>query len=489
LLYRNAEALYRRASEAGAPRARLLLARMFARQGRVAELNAVAASGDAEVGWLLVKLRAERGPTDELRALATTGNTRAIALLAKLLAKQGCMDELRALGSGWPQAGEQLALELSRRGRVGEVITELRHWEDLGIDQIWPFMEELADQNRVDELRKFAMAHDERVAGDAVRTLARRSLDTGDLEDLRALAVAGNRQVGWQLTKILADRGHLDELRTLAKIGNEDASSTLARILGARHDLDGLRALAQSGNFDAAYQLAVLLLDTDRPQKRRTAELRALLVEHHELNETWDELVAEQLSVNRLRSSLRRTRATVSEDQVDLLAERGRTDDLRVLAHIGNDQAHEALVEILLAQGHVDEATAELGILASRNEYFKFRLVELLVALDHEDELSRLARSGDLLFIEGWARLLARKDRIKDLQALTDAGSWGAASWLFRLLADQGRTEELRREVSAGTPGAVERLLALLTNQGRSELADRTRRFGLNPNGSLAEHA
>ena len=49
-----------------------------------------------------------------------------------------------------------------------------------------------------------------------------------------------------------------------------------------------------------------------------------------------------------------------------------------------------------------------------------------------------------------------------------------------------GDLDELRTRADAGDEAAAVRLAGLLIKQGRSEEAERVRRFGLNPDGSIA---
>ena len=57
---------------------------------------------------------------------------------------------------------------------------------------------------------------------------------------------------------------------------------------------------------------------------------------------------------------------------------------------------------------------------------------------------------------------------------------------LAELLADRGDLDGLRARVDAGDRPAAGRLLRLLTKRGRGEEAERLRRFGLHPDGSIA---
>ena len=61
-----------------------------------------------------------------------------------------------------------------------------------------------------------------------------------------------------------------------------------------------------------------------------------------------------------------------------------------------------------------------------------------------------------------------------------------AAQQLAKLLAKRGDLDELRARADAGDWQASRRLPDLLVKQGRGEEAERLRRFGLNPDGSIA---
>ena len=54
------------------------------------------------------------------------------------------------------------------------------------------------------------------------------------------------------------------------------------------------------------------------------------------------------------------------------------------------------------------------------------------------------------------------------------------------MLAESGDLDELRARVDAGDSDAARQLADLLTEQGRAEEAGWLRRFGLNPDGSIA---
>jgi hypothetical protein len=72
------------------------------------------------------------------------------------------------------------------------------------------------------------------------------------------------------------------------------------------------------------------------------------------------------------------------------------------------------------------------------------------------------------------------------LRACADAGDGDAATRLARLLADRGDLDELRARADAGDGIAASALPSLLTQQGHGNEGERLRRFGLNPDRSIA---
>jgi RNA polymerase sigma factor (sigma-70 family) len=152
----------------------------------------------------------------------------------------------------------------------------------------------------------------------------------------------------------------------------------------------------------------------------------------------------------------------------DLLAEQGRVGEaigvLRARADTGDTEAVGRLATFLAERGRVHEA---VEVLRARAD-----------ALD--------TRSAQQL-----ANLLADTGRIEELRTRANSGDAAAASRLADLLADQGKADEAigwsRSAINGGLPGARTQLSRLLIAQGRTEEADGLLRFGLNPDGSIAE--
>ena len=84
------------------------------------------------------------------------------------------------------------------------------------------------------------------------------------------------------------------------------------------------------------------------------------------------------------------------------------------------------------------------------------------------------------------ADLLAQRGELNELRTRADAGDMYAASRLAGLLAERGDFDGLRTRVEVGDENAAWPLADLLIEQGRGEEAERLRRFGLNPDGSIA---
>ena len=74
----------------------------------------------------------------------------------------------------------------------------------------------------------------------------------------------------------------------------------------------------------------------------------------------------------------------------------------------------------------------------------------------------------------------------QQLRARANAGDNYAAAKLVLLLARRGDLDGLRALTDAGERYAAGQLPELLAQQGRDEEAERLRRFGLKPDGSIA---
>ena len=328
-----------------------------------------------------------------------------------------------AADAGDGYAARRLALMLAGRGDLDGAEQILRDRANAGD---WyaalRLAELLAGRGDLDGAEQ--MLRDRANAGDwdAAERLAELLADQGDLDQLRARADAGDGYAALRLARLLADQGDLDQLRARADAGDEDAALRLARLLADQGDLDQLRARADAGDEDAALRLA------------------------------------------------------------RLLADQGDLDQLRARADAGDEDAALRLARLLAARGDLDElrARADAG-----DEDAALWLALLLAARGDLDELRARADAGD----GGAAMLLAERWDLDQLRARADAGDEDAARRLAGLLAGRGDLDGaeqiLRAQADAGH-GDAGLLAELLAQRGQGEEAERLRKFGLNPDGSVA---
>jgi hypothetical protein len=69
---------------------------------------------------------------------------------------------------------------------------------------------------------------------------------------------------------------------------------------------------------------------------------------------------------------------------------------------------------------------------------------------------------------------------------IDDSGDIDPAGELADLFVSSNRIGDLKAEIQAGNRCAGRRLVDVLTAQGKFEQADRIRRYGLNPDGTIA---
>ena len=322
-------------------------------------------------------------------------------------------------------------------------------------------------------------------AGDraAVRPLVILLADRGDVDELRARADAGDAYVAMLLAILLADRGDLDQLRARANAGDQFAAMTLTILLSRRGDVEELRDRGDAGDQFAAKELAHRLAgrrDLDQPRARGDAGDRTFV-------RMLAGLLAEQLA-ERGDVDEPRVRADAGDQfAAARLAERGDVDGLRARADAGDGAAAERLAVLLAERGNVDE----LRTRADAGDWnAAFELARLLARRGELDELRARANADNpYAAARELAVLLAERGNVDELRTRADADDQYAAKELARLLAGHGGLDEavqiLRALADAGL-GDSWQLAELLTQQGRGEEAERLRRFGLNPDGSIA---
>ena len=159
----------------------------------------------------------------------------------------------------------------------------------------------------------------------------------------------------------------------------------------------------------------------------------------------------------------------------------------RHAADAGDGSAASRLARLLAQRGDLDG----LRSLANADEWYVIReLADLLARRGDLDGLRAQANAGNGYAAGQLARLLADRGDLDELRARADAGDEDAAWRLAGLLPRRGDLDEaeqiLRARADAGDWRTEGPLADLLIKQGRSEEAGRLRRFGLNPDGSIA---
>ena len=370
-------------------------------------------------------------------------------------------------------AARRLASLLAERGDLDEAIQILDVRADAGDrDAATQLASLLYDRGDLDGLRARADAGDVYAAD----RLADLLYDRGDLDELRARADAGDGSTAFRLASLLAERGDLDEaIQTLdARAAAGDLDERPGRILSllyGRDDLDELRARADAGDVYAARQLALLLADRgDLQELRARADVDGVYAA-----DRLARLLAQRGDLDELRA-----RADTGNVYARRLADRGDLQELRARADA------RALADLLYDRGDLDglRARADVG-----DVYAADRLADLLYDRGDLQELRARADAGDGAAAFRLADLLYDRGDLDGLRARAGAGDGAAAFRLASLLADRGDLDEaiqtLRARADAGR-GDAGRLAEVLTRQGRDEEAERLRRFGLNPDGSIA---
>jgi hypothetical protein len=283
--------------------------------------------------------------------------------------------------------------------------------------------------------RQAVNAGDRSFANRLANRLAWRGDRDAAIQVLQNQADADDPQVAFQLARLLWNRDDRDEavqvLRARVDAGDGWAAYELADLLEVHGDRDEARALrvqADAGDGLAAYRL----LDGSGPEGT-TQILRA----HADAGDGW--------TANRL---------------VDLFVDRGDLDELRALADVGDDYAANRLAGLLVDRGDLGEQVLRARAAAG----------DIFAAVELREQC------GDL------------DEQLLQVRAVL--GDDYAAYQLADLLVDRGDADGaeqvLRAQVDAGDWKARKRLVDLLSYVGRIEEGDRLRRFGLDPDGSIA---
>jgi len=377
----------------------------------------------------------------------------------------------RAADAGDWDAAWWLANMLARRGDLDQVQQPLRARADAGD---WDAAHQLAgmllarhkDRGDLDQVKQLLRAGADAGHGDSAKRLDMLLAQLGDLDGLRARADAGDEYAADLLVGPLGDHRDPDQaeqlLRARADAGDGGAAFDLAYMLAVREDLDELRARADAGDGAAAGQLAGVLAE-----RGDLDELRARA-------DAGDGAAASQLA--------------------GVLAQRGDLDGLRARADAGDGYAAMQLADVLADRGDLDQAEQiwrahpDAGHGAAARQ-----LADLLARRGDLDEAAQILRAGadagDPFAAGQLVKLLAERGDADGLRARADAGDGRAAWRLVEVLADRGdldQAEQLLRARADAGHGDAWRLADLLEQRGQGEEAERLRRFGLNPDGSIA---
>ncbi|MGW5745405.1 hypothetical protein [Amycolatopsis sp. NPDC003861] len=250
-----------------------------------------------------------------------------------------------------------------------------------------------------------------------------------------------------------------------------------------------LRRLHRTGDRTASVHLVALLRRQDR-----LGEAIATVEEWRASAPTDKQPWILRAELIRIRARAEQLRQRASDDAraeellVEVLADGGRADTLRVRAAAGDVVALEDLAELLADRGCLDELRS---LADGGHPVVLERLADLLRSLGRKAELRQRAESGDPVAALHVERLYAREtdgpSEEVELRQLRDASADpDAAAELLARLFDDGDREALLAEVNAGTPGAAGRYLALLTADSTADRGTvrRIRQFGLGADGS-----
>ena len=303
------------------------------------------------------------------------------------------------------------------------------------------------------------------------------------------------------------------------------AASSRAR-MRYRYSEPLLRQLIAGGEGPAASELADILLSHDR------VDDAIALLQDHCARHPHDGAVRRHLAhlgvLQRRITELRQAGdATGRETVADILADRGRTETLRLAANAGDPAAQDELAQLLADRGQTDELDAraragdtfaadrraalyarheELDALRSLadsgDEAGSFQLARLLARLGLVDELSQRSAQGDRFALERLTAVASSTSppiptddaavdhltKIARLRAQVAAGGPLASDRFTRLLLELRLAPALWEEMETGTPFAAERLISVLIAQDTSSvhLLGRLRTYGLNADGSVA---
>jgi hypothetical protein len=250
-----------RADAGGRPEA-LRLAQMYEDAGSFPQAVEVL-RGHPELGRELAKLLAKADrlheAIDVIRPLAAQGDPNDLSILHDLLVQAGRDDGLRSRGeAGDLAAYAALAYSFERAGRIDEAIEVLTAQFALEQDENRGFRlaELLKREGRLDELRALA----DQGSRHAQRHLAAELAANGALDELLSRARVGDGGLyRFLLVDLLAAQNRVDELREFAVLGDQYATRHFLQILARQGRVAELREEVEAGTDGAAKTLTELL--------------------------------------------------------------------------------------------------------------------------------------------------------------------------------------------------------------------------------------
>lgn len=385
------------------------------------------------------------------RRAAEAGHRHAADRLADLLAKRGDLDEAKQILQALADTGDE-----DDAGIVAARLAEM-----------------LAEHDDLDGLRARTAAGDGSAACELAGMLTARGGDDDEVEQILR-AYADNPDEGWaakRLADLLAKRGDLDELRTRVDAGDVWAVFQLADLL------------ADHGEFEEAKQILKAQADAGDKDDAGLAALRlaGMLAKHGDIEE------AKKI----LRAQADAGYKPAAYCLVHLLTEPGALPWTGRIAFVGLLLGD---FDGLHVDTHVDHGEAK-RILKALADTGEWDAAYDLARLDGDlDEAERILRAqvdvGELAAVCKLTDLLVERGDIAGLRAQANKGDGFAAVWLTQLLVERGEIGELEDRAHSGDDKAADRLAGMLADLldkcDLSEQAMRLRRFGVNPDGSIA---
>jgi hypothetical protein len=301
-------------------------------------------------------------------------------------------------------------------------------------------------------------------AGDvsARRCVALSAAERDDLTLLREMADASDgSDTDWEPRRLYASALNkldaVDELRTRAADGDRWASASLNSVLVRLGDVAALRQREASGDKGARRALVGLAIGEDELRARTAAGDRYAGAKLVEF------LIAQGRLVEATDVARPLAKGWDGEERLaKLLVRQGLLAELRERAENRDYSCADHLLRLLVKRGDVAQLRelADAGLVHNARK----RYIEALEKAGMVDELFAYVRPDESYVL---LRLLVNADRFDDLRALAAAGDYRAPVLLAHRLKDLGRADELRELAAAGSGDAAYAYVLLLADQGR----------------------